>query len=648
MEMKPSEPVTLYELTQDEIRAFNQEYALQCIPLDYPGAIGMHLVEEHYRNSRDGQGPLNCFREAFLKASPEAYPFRMSYSTPQDPVKQGKALLNAYSLLPEEEKERIRKAYLSAFWEESRKEDAFEYPLMALCRREQELCQEKMSRLGIDKDKPLYILRPDWSMGDRMSMEEFTSNMLLDTSSCRQSRKLTYNPGEECLDYSVTRWNEKYGMDETYEAKIVPSNWVFIPGKARPQEVIDVILDADTHERDGLPDLRETVRDWYHEKYPDDITYLLIADTCQFGDVIDAFMKDPEAADDLVCGDAHLRDCLLHELPSRSGIPFRAIRESYESNVPLAGSYRTIRDILEDTKPDTSMRDWYQAISPNPLAGINMKDQSFREFLDHFENHPDEFFMEKNPRAFRAIREMVSRMTGFSMRDIGHAWKDYLTIDQCAGFTKEGRATSDEQVALLNDAFRKCHLEDWHAQRDAWYGGVVIQNEKDMRMLGDQFYREDLLEYLTTDPYFTKNPEFDEVLPVIRAARSYEAGDRDAYTELARDKEVHDRYEAIIDYPVKVYTEERDRAYLKAAFDTYKDLLLPGDSRSPVRMEEVDTTTAFDARIVKALQKEGLWKDDILRAVRDNSPQYARAEDGRQYMKDLRRSVRKLDRTNGR
>lgn len=76
MEMKPSGPVTLYELTQDEIRAFNREYALQCIPLDHPRAIGMHLVEEHYRNSRDGQGPLNCFREAFLKASPEAYLLR--------------------------------------------------------------------------------------------------------------------------------------------------------------------------------------------------------------------------------------------------------------------------------------------------------------------------------------------------------------------------------------------------------------------------------------------------------------------------------------------------------------------------------------------------------------------------------------------
>lgn len=646
-------PVTLYELTQNEIRAFNKACALQYIPLDQPEPVGMHFIDDHYRSGKDGQWPLDCLEKALQKAVPESSLFRTPYALPQDAAKRGRTLLAAYYPLPKEKKERIREAYLDEFWEQSRKGDAFEYQLLGLCNRKLELCKEKMDNLGIDRNEPLYIMQSDWSFGDMMDMEAFTSNMLLDTSSCQQSRKLTYNPQEECLEYSVSRWNERYEMEENYEAKILPRGWACgILGRRSPEtiETLACIYSAAIpghRMKDGLADLDTSVRDWYRERNSDDERYLRIADI-SFRDAIDAFMEAPEAADALVCGDAHLRDSFLHELPARTGLPLETVLHSYESGIPLAGTYKTIRDVMEETTPDTSMRDWYQAVSRNPLAGINMKDQTFREFIDHFKEHPDGFFMEKNPDAFRAIRSMISRMTGFSDCDISHAWNDHLTIDQCAGFTQEGRDVSDEQAALLNDAFQKCHLEDWHAKRDAWYGGVVIQNRKDMRMLGDQFYREDLLEYLTTDPYFTKDPDFNEVIPVIRAAKAYREGDKDAYTELARDKDVHDRYEAIIDYPVKVYTQERDNAYLRAAFDAYKDLLLPENSSHPVRPEEVDTTTAFDVRIVRALRKEGIGREDILQSVRDNSPQYARAEDGSQYLKEVRRSIRKLDRSSGR
>lgn len=94
---------------------------------------------------------------------------------------------------------------------------------------------------------------------------------------------------------------------------------------------------------------------------------------------------------------------------------------------------------------------------------------------------------------------------------------------------------SDEQAAILNDAFGKCHLDQWKAERDKEYNGVSITNGKGL-WLGDQFPRRDLFEYLTTDPDFTKNEDLAEVIPVIRAALEYRNGDKDAYAKLNHRK----------------------------------------------------------------------------------------------------------------
>ena len=90
-------------------------------------------------------------------------------------------------------------------------------------------------------------------------------------------------------------------------------------------------------------------------------------------------------------------------------------------------------------------------------------------------------------------------------------------------------------AAILNDAFGKCHLDQWKAERDKEYNGVSITNGKGL-WLGDQFPRRDLFEYLTTDPYFTKNEDLAEAVSVIRAALEYRNGDKDAYAKLNHRK----------------------------------------------------------------------------------------------------------------
>ena len=57
-----------------------------------------------------------------------------------------------------------------------------------------------------------------------MSRKDFFKQVLLDTSSCEQYQRLSYNPEEKCLKYSARRQNPA-GYPETYEADIVPETW---------------------------------------------------------------------------------------------------------------------------------------------------------------------------------------------------------------------------------------------------------------------------------------------------------------------------------------------------------------------------------------------------------------------------------------
>ena len=579
-------PETLYDLTQDEIQERNRAYALGCIPLDQPTDVALRYLDD-----RDGT-MMACLKKAIWEKAPDilddlvpekgASFQKLMKDLENVPAKE---LLYAYHSKPEATQKAIREQYLENFWEVSRGGNDFEKELFNIEAKKQAACDRALREAGVP-DERFFVLRPDWSSGVLMSRKDFFKQVLLDTSSCEQYQRLSYNPEEKCLKYSARRQNPA-GYPETYEADIVPETW-----KHRFPDSYDYLQGIRYHAEEmcdipGFPDLDSSVRDWYTRRYPTDELGPDISDA-SFRDVLDALPKGPDTVYKMLADDSLVRERVFSELSMRTGAPYEAIYESWLNEcrlgAPIDGKepdYWTIEECSEAVRMDTSMREWYQSVSRNPLAGIGMKEETFQEFVDHFHEHPDERFFQQDGRAFNAVLRMTSHLTGVEEADLRRGWWNHLPVSACHDLDARDARISDEQAAVLNDAFGKCGLHGWKAERDKEYNGVSITNDKGL-WLGNQFSRDDLFEYLSKDWELRKDPQMQDVLTVIDAAIRYQNGDKDAYQSVLREnqeKDLSDEQAAILNDAfgkchLDQWKAERDKEYNGVSITNGKGLWL--------------------------------------------------------------------------
>lgn len=535
-------PETLYDLTQDEIYDRNREYALECIPLDQPTEVALRYLDD-----RDGS-MMRCFRKAVWEKAPdileELLP-KKEYKTFREQLRDlqdvpTEALLRAFHNKPEAKQEAIREKYLENFWEYSKESDVFAKELFKLEAKKQAACDAMLRKAGVP-DERFFVIRPDWESGVLMSRKDFIEQVLLDTSSCEQYQRLAYDLQKRCLKYSAMRRNPE-GYPENYEATILPETW-----KHRFPDAYDYLQGIRYHaekmyDLPGFPDLDSSVRDWYTSRYPTDELGSNISDA-SFRDVLDALPEGPDTVYEMLADDSLVRERVFSELSMRTGAPYEAIYDSWLNEcrlgTPIDGKqpeYWTIEECNDAVRMDTSMREWYQAVSRNPLAGISMKDQTFKEFINNFKEHPDERFFRQDSKAFNAVLRMTSRLTHVNEEDLRRGWANHLPVSECHDLDARDARISDEQATVLNDAFEKCGLGGWKAARDPEYNGVSITNDKGL-WLGDQFSRDDLFEHLTKDWELRRDPQMQDVLTVIEAAMKYQDGDRDVYKGILRENQ---------------------------------------------------------------------------------------------------------------